>query len=302
MNLGVNSVHLPLCDPHIVRQQVEAMVEAGIKWCRISLPWPDLEPTPGAWDFTGADYAVLALENAGIDVLAVIGGSPPWANGNLPFMCPPLPEFYQDWRTYCRYLQNRYPQVACWEVWNEQNTTAFFAPVDHKRYVELLYAASVTIIGKVIMGGVAGLDPTYLENCFKAGALSLVDGVAYHPYPETLYPSFDPVIDAGWWIFKTRQPQDSFATLTKLVKKYAADKKELWATEIGWTSSGLWSVTEAQQAEYLKRALSAYRSLGLDYFFYFNLWDANPWPWDRESNYGLLRYDFSKKAAFAVYR
>lgn len=78
------------------------------------------------------------------------------------------------------------------------------------------------------MGGVAGLDPNYLDSCLKAGVADYVDAIAYHPYPETLQ-------------FLNYAPQEwncryIVSWLRNLISTYTTKPLKIWLTELGWAT------------------------------------------------------------------
>ena len=296
---GVVSSHFVLNDPAAMDRELSAMADAGIKWIRFGMPWPDLEPSRGAWNFAKTDLAVNKAAARGIKVLGLLGGSPPWANGGLPYVYPPTD--LASWRHYLWTLATRYRgKVSAWEIWNEENITWFWMWPDANAYVSLVKETtpvirSVDPSATIVMGGVAGLDPNFLDACFKAGVADYVDAIAYHPYPETFQ-------------FLNYEPQESNCRyivdwLHSLMAAYTSKPLQLWITEFGWTTcSGTPpGVSEATQASYLLRTLVNYAGLPVDKVFYYNLYDESYDPAAQEANYGLLANDFRKKPAYSCF-
>jgi hypothetical protein len=61
--------------------------DAGIKWCRVGagatafVSWPDIEKTPGMWDWTAADNELKQLADPlGLSLLPIFGYTPKWAS------------------------------------------------------------------------------------------------------------------------------------------------------------------------------------------------------------------------------
>ncbi len=300
---GVNAAHLKIKDISIVERELAAMHEAGIGWVRFDFDWIFVEPSRGVWDFSVYDQAVALASSYDIDILGLLASCPQWANGENGWNYPPTD--MEAWRGYVRRVVSLYKgKVAAWEIWNEENIHAFWQPnPDYAAYVELLRNASEEIraadpAAKVVMGGVAGLDPDYLNNCLGAGAADYVDAIAIHPYPETLFLfNYMPqesrcryIVD---WVRNTLLPQHT----TKPI--------ELWITEVGWTTSTLSppGVSEDTQADYMLRTLINYAGMeGADRVFYYDMWDEAAWAFDPMSNFGLLRYDFTPRDSYRFYR
>ena len=300
---GVNAAHLKIKDISIVERELAAMHEAGIAWVRFDFDWIFVEPASGVWDFSVYDQAVALADSYGINILGLLASCPPWANGDNNWNYPPTD--MEAWRGYVRRVVERYAgRVAAWEIWNEENIHAFWQPnPDYAAYVEILRSASEEIraadgAAKVVMGGVAGLAPDYLNDCLGAGAAEYVDAIAIHPYPETLFLfDYTPqesrcryIVD---WVRNTLLPQHT----TKPI--------ELWITEVGWTTSTLSppGVSEENQADYMLRTLINYGGMeGADKVFYYDMWDEAAWAFDPMSNFGLLRYDFTPRDSYRFYR
>lgn len=128
--------------------------------------WYNLEPTEGNWQWKKMDDYVDAMEDAGIDLLGVLGYPSRWAaqeptaadytgvNGNaLKWEYRPdrwKPKSYEEWENYVYTVVDRYKgRIKYWEVYNEVNfhppyhTAAFSGSTEE--YAELLriaYAAA----------------------------------------------------------------------------------------------------------------------------------------------------------------
>ncbi len=295
---GVVASHVKLHNPDLMREEFSALRRSGATWVRLDLAWPDLEPARGNWDFSGADLAIeLAAEN-GLQVLAILGAAPLWANGQLPWNWPPVD--VAAWSTYVSTVTARYAdRVAAWEIWNEENITAFWQPYPNAaQYLALLEPASRAIResdpdGLIVMGGMAGLDYDYLENCLALGAAKLVDVLAYHPYPETLtFANYTPQ-EAGC--------RDIVKRVRNLISEYTTKPLQIWLTEIGWTTTSP-GIDRRTQAAYMLRSLINYASTELTRVFVHNLRDEYDRAFDPEQNYGLLASDGSAKISYDYYR
>ncbi|MBC7231291.1 MAG: beta-galactosidase [Actinobacteria bacterium] len=300
---GVASSHIKLYDGATVEREFAAAEDAGAAWLRCDFAWSDLEPLPGVWNFSGADAVVERAGTHGVKLLGILGAAPPWANGGQDWRYPPTD--LEAWRGYVRTVAARYRgRVAAWEVWNEENIHAFWMPEpDPEAYLELLAAASAEIraadpSAAVVMGGVAGLGPDYLDACLSLGAAEYIDAIAYHPYAETVGEEGQPPEDT--YRPKERLCRNLVAFVHWLVSLYTAKDLQVWITEVGWPTSpeAPSGVDEDTQADYLLRTLINYASTDVDRVIWFNLRDTHLNDWDR---YGLLRRDFTPKASYAFY-
>ena len=293
---GVAQSHFMHASDTNKNRQVAEAADAGLGWMRFHLAWPDLEPTRGSWSWAKADAAVAKAESAGIKVLGILGACPTWANGGLPFNYPPTD--IAAWKNYVSTVCTRYRgRVAAWEVWNEENIHGFWMPQPDAAAFSALVKETTPAIraadpdAKVVLGGVAGLDPTFLDNCLAAGVADYVDAIAYHPYPEAL-------------TFLNYTPQEANCRyivnwLRWLISSRTSKPLEIWITEFGWTTT---TVDEGTQASYLLRSLINYAGTSVDMVFSYNLWDESYSSYDPEANYGLLANDFSEKPACGYYR
>jgi hypothetical protein len=306
---GVAQSHLMLYDaisPAILEANLDAMVDAGIGWVRCVFAWPDLEADVGSWDFTYADRVVAEAQARGIKILGIMLGSPPWANGGQAWNYPPTD--HAAWTDYASTLSGRYQgEVAAWEIWNEEDIHAFWQPApDSAAYVTLLQEASGAIRAAdpgatIVMGGVAGLDPAYLNACLDAGAADYIDALAYHPYPETLS-TIPPDTDYSPKEVLTRDLVEWVHS--SLIPEHTTKHLEVWLTEFGWTTSTLSppGVSEDNQAAYLLRSLLNYAATSADRVFYYDLWEEFNDAADPGYCYGLLHNDFTAKPAYHYYQ
>jgi hypothetical protein len=295
---GVVSAHLKLYPVEELEREMDAMAGAGIGWLRCDFAWCDLEPTRGAWDLTAAERVVTEARAHGIRILGILGGSPPWANGGHDWSYPPTDT--EAWKTYVSTMAATFRgRVSAWEVCNEENIEAFWKPApDSAAYVSLLAQTSGQIRtadpgAKVVMGGVAGLDPEYLNQCLDAGATDYIDAIAYHPYPETLHQDdYTP---------QEQRCRDAVGFVRWLVSQHTTRRLEVWLTEIGWTtcSQSPPGVDTGTQAAYMLRSLLNYGGTDADMVFWYNLRDEQLNEYD---NYGLRYNDGSEKPSYRYFK
>ncbi len=305
---GTAQSHLIWIDsifPDLLEQNLDAMVDAGIGWVRCVFAWPDLETSEGVWDFTHADRAVAKAGDRGIKILGIMIASPGWANGGQPWNYPPTD--HAAWTNYASILSGRYQgEVAAWEIWNEEDIHAFWQPApDSAAYMPLLREASGAIRSAdpgatIVMGGVAGLDPDYLNACLDAGAADYVDALAYHPYPETLS-TIPPDTD---YSPKEALTRGLVEWVRSLIAEHTTKPLQIWLTEFGWTTCTLVppGVSEDNQAAYLLRSLLNYAGSTADKVFYYDLWEEVEDTADPGYCYGLLHHDFTAKPAYHYYQ
>ncbi len=304
---GIASSHLARFDSQDMEAEFQAMKEIQAGRVRCTFAWHDLEwQGDGVWDFAGADMAVSKARGHGVEILGILGGCPPWANGDREPFCPPLPKNLDKWAEYVRTVSSRYAgRVSAWEIWNEENIQFWQPEPDPEYYVELLRIASGEIRkadpqAKVVMGGMAGLGADYLLAAFGAGALNYVDAIAYHPYAETIGETTDPPGALLW-------PKEKLCrNIVASVRDYIWLSKpprpiEVWVTEVGWSTSEVYpnGVDPETQAAYIMRTMINYASTNLDKCFIYMLRDE---PEHIEDRAGLMNYYFMRKPSYYYYK
>jgi photosystem II stability/assembly factor-like uncharacterized protein len=324
--VGAHLIWLHREDEAVVERIFKAMEDAGMVWLRTSFGWSGLEPSKGQWDWEKFDIVVEKAREHGIKLLGILSSTPAWASswpgGLIPAGAYP-PVDMNDWNNYVHEVCSRYgPYVEAWEIWNEQNTTQSFSVASGDRvatYMNLVKRAHEEIRksevdpdARIVLGGVAGYDPGFIEACLKKdngpgdedttkGAADYVDAVAFHPYP------FVTNLWTGNPHPHEREMREKMRQLHSLLNRpeYSSGKElELWITEIGWTNSKdqfnplepvTDTVDEGTQAAYSLRTFLNYLDdymfnvqgdCTVDKIFYYNLWGQ----YDRE-NTAYRTYD-----------
>jgi hypothetical protein len=242
------------------------------------ITWADLEPQPGAWDFTSLDRLVELAGKNGVEVLLPLGMTPTWASAR-----PADHSYYgpgrsaeakniDDWRNYVRTVAGRYKgRVKVYEIWNEPNLKGFFSGTP-ARMVELAAAAfaelkkvdpNITVLSPSSGAGASHGGPAWLEAYLKAGGGRYADVISYHFYvlpepPEKVLPLI--------------------AEIRQILTRYGVEKKPLWNTEMGWSIIGAKNppnqgvLDEETAAAYLARAFLLNRAAGVERLYWY-AWD-----------------------------
>jgi hypothetical protein len=284
----------------------------GATWLRMDFPWSEIQPTgPTGYNIAPWDAVVRAAAKHHIAILGIIDYCPPWANGGQGQFYPPTTP--SAFATFAASLTSRYAPlgVHTWEIWNEPNGGTFWLPAaDPVGYTNLLAAAYPAIKGAdatatVISGGLApaadggaSLSPlTFLAAIYAAGAQPSFDAVGDHPYT---FPALPDGMNAYWWIEMSSGPNNLRSTMIA----NGDMQKQIWMTEFGApTRGGHGSVSEDRQA---KMATIAY-ALQATYawagpLFWYTYRDGGTDPKNQEDWFGLIRYDGSRKPAYAAYQ
>ena len=325
--VGVSS-HLIWLSESDAQTALAPLVAGGVTWVREDFPWDQLQPSPTGWDWTKSDNLMRAASAAGVNVLAILDYSAPWASsdptGGGDTHYPPSSD--AAYANYAHAVVARYGVGgAFWatnpglrprplgavEIWNEAFGWWNWKPApDPAAYAALVRAAaagaraaqpSIPVLadGDLLEVRQDGAIVGWLDSLLSAdpGLASVVSAFAIHPYPDP--PSKSPMDTSG-------DPQWTYSGEVALVRQTEARhgvQTPLWITEIGWTTAPGTpeGVTEAQQARYVTQAVS----LGIGEWgafvqrvFIYSWDESTGTPGDAEGNYGLRRSDGSFKPAW----
>jgi hypothetical protein len=282
------------------KHQLDAMVASGVESIRvvfdwsIAQPYPDwnhvpldllgkFQPDPVPTSFAATDQIVGLAARRQLTVLPVVLYAPPWDQLPHPADTLAAPRSAAPYADYLRLLVRRYGShgsfwkenprlpkrpIRMWQIWNEPNLLNFWPAPLVPNYVNLLRAAHTAIKGadpgaKVVLAGMPDYVWTDLALLYKAGARSLFDVVAVHPYTKTVR---------------------GVMTILKLVRRVmdrAGDRhKGIILTELNWPAAlhrtpfdAGFETTEAGQARNLAAVLQLLaryrREVGLISFYYY---------------------------------
>jgi hypothetical protein len=145
-----------------------------------------------------------------------------------------------DYAAYSAAVAGRYRgQIAAYEIWNEENSSAFWRPApDPAAYARLYLAARAAIHRAdpgvpVLIGGLANTGSGFLARLLRRpGLRGQVDGVAVHPYGR----------DPAQVLTRVRGYRLQLRAL-------AAGDVPLYVTEYGWATQPAGGRTYATAAE-----------------------------------------------------
>jgi hypothetical protein len=252
--------------------QVEAVTATiranGFEVVRHPFVWSEIETDRGVYDWEQYDAIVRSFSDAGVEIVAVIYGTPNWArdsDGAGVLDTPPAePQRYAD---FVSVLVERYGQyIRFYQVWDRPNDPNHWggAPASPSDYLNLL-APSFNAIrtanseAKVILaefdpyggGGALGDDLRFLDGVYDAGGAPYFDVVSAEIDGGSASP-FDRRISTG-------SPSLSRAILFReTVHEHGDDQKPIWFTHYGW--DGIESVSRDTQADYLVAGIERMRA------------------------------------------
>ncbi len=310
---------------------------AGATWTQEELSWALIEPHNA--DLRGIyDATLLRNTQNGLNTLGMLITTPDWARdpscaGN--YFCPPSDML--QWSEWVTWMTERYdgdgvadapgsPRIAAWQIWNEPNYPEQLPLPDANarkmRYGQMLVAAYQAIKAAdptaiVVLGGVYVFDGTNPDGFWF---LSPVDGVfglvpqarnafdvlGIHPYMPTIAPDSPSVVALVSLEGRLR------TTRAWLDSAGRADAG-IWITEIGWctvNTSACPGVSEAQQAQYVIRAMVIAQQLGVQHTSWFqleNAFDGMPGdhPWGGAAllnNYNPSTDSYAPKPGYLAYQ
>jgi hypothetical protein len=241
------------------------MPAAGVETVRAAFRWPELQPGPGAFDFTASDAIVAAAAQRGLPVLPVVQHVPAWVavRPEDPLSPPNDPAAVQG---LFAALVGRYgpdgsfwsqrpdlPRIPirAWQVWNEPNHAGFWTEQPFAAsYVQTLRAAATGIRSAdpgatVVLAGLTNRSWIALRRLYDAGARGLFDAVALHPF--------------------TAQPRNVVRLIRlarRVMDEHGDGRLPVWITEMSWPaakgkvpSTLKFRLTDADQARLLDRAM-----------------------------------------------
>jgi hypothetical protein len=296
--------------PEQVGPEIQLMTRARVQWLRLPLRWHWLEPQRDHYRWDRVDGVVDRAGRAGLKLLAVLGGTPAWssgvpagrvASGVHPHAFPPKND--SDFADYVqRVVLHFRGRVQAYELFNEPNSPNHWQPVpDVARFSSLLCAGyraaktadphSVIVAGGLNGNGLSEGPQTagarnFLKAIYASPGARCFDVMAIHPF---VHPTEMGLAGLQAWVDETGR-----------YMKAQGDKRELWLTEVGWSSgSRQWghsTISEGEQAAWVE---SIYRDLrGPQKIFWYNFKEVRRNPADAEFRWGWLRYDLEPKAAY----
>lgn len=309
-------------------RQLDAVEDLGAGMIRVDVGWSTLEANGkgqySSWYLNKIDSVVNEAEARGLKLLFTFTSTPCWASSapdSLKQDCAGswwdrgvqdyAPKNPSDYADALAFLAHRYRgRIAAWEIWNEPNLESFFkAPDQASAYVALAKAAYPAVKAAdpgatVLAGSLANSHVAFTRALYAAGIKGSFDAFSIHPYSGDRSP-LDPL--------EGQNPSWTFIRGVPAVRQVMldnADDKPLWLTEFGWNTSTErdtepWrnGVTEETQATYTEQAYQqmaqwSYVPVGITYTLKDRSTDTSYYL----DNFGLLRYDNSRKPAYEAYK
>lgn len=292
---------------------------------RVDVSWSSLESGGKAaysqWYVDKLDRFVKGADARGMKVIAMVWATPCWASSapeSVKQGCsgswwdrgvtayPPNND--SDYADIVKWVTSRYgTKLAAVELWNEPNLPEprfWNTPNKAARYAQLVKAAypaakAGNAAVPVLAGALASADKPFLDELYANGIQGNYDGISVHPYNENRSPTD---------LWKPEWQKYTFLPGLQWVRSGQTahgDTKPLWITEFGWTTgtNTAWHVSEEQQGLYIRQAFGLLDSMPyVKAAAVYTLRNVGTDPSDFETNFGLVRQDFSAKPAYGALR
>ncbi|HEY3110202.1 MAG TPA: hypothetical protein VGL23_15675 [Chloroflexota bacterium] len=288
--------------------------DAGAGGNRWEFRWEAIEARAGVYDWADADRVVAANEAAGLPLLAILIGTPPWAGPAAgapprglevgPIMPDGTISDANPWGRFVHAFASRYRgRVAAYEVWNEPNRADFWSgsPAEYYRLLSTAMAAirHADPGATVVFGGLDGYrDLRFLEGVLDAAAADpappgrrgAFDALAWHAYhrPVDVY--------TGTWALRDRLrarglPQPIWITETNVAAWDARPVRGDGAAPYRF------SATAEEQAAFVLEALAYALAADVERIFFYRASDAG-----ENEAWGLLQIDGGARPAERAFR
>lgn len=300
----------------IVPYSLDLIRLAGFSTIRDEIFWDQVERPIGTFSFDPKyDKYVNAAVERDIRVLMILDYGNP-APGEKTAHGFPLEESGRKrFARYAKEMVTRYKdKIFLWELWNEPSKALGIDP--GTSYFDLLKEVYPVIKaiqpgGEFICSGGAPnlVDGAYVNPIFERGGALFMDGFAMHTYVAPHTPE-DGYETKGHPFLKNVSVPSLWPLYGEMTRQRSEDKDrplDAWITEVGWhladslpTNKGeLLFIDEYRQAAYATRLFLLSRRYNTTRCVY--LYDFQNDGVDlkeREHNFGIIRKDFSPKAAY----
>ncbi len=254
------------------RTQLDRLRNDGFDWVHQRFAWDEVEPHAGRYTWQASDALLAALDDEGLEIVALLDGSPAWAREKRDrepvdnALAPP--EDYADFAGFAGAFAARYgDQLRYYQIWHEPNIAPHWGArhIDPVGYAQLLRATSAAIRAAdpdaIIIS--AALAPTadrghqaldevsFLQRMIAADGAEAFDVVAIQPFGFGYAPEKP----------DQRQQVLNFARaawVRRALQSAGHGEIPLWATAYGWNrqKNAVWgTVTPTDQNAYAARAI-----------------------------------------------
>jgi polysaccharide biosynthesis protein PslG len=228
-------------------QQLAAIRASGLRFVRTDLSWAQVQPHPGAFQWSQTDSFMAALASHHLDWLVILDYSAPWDESQPNAQDSP-PAGLSNYLAYVRATARRYGRngsfwrqhphlprlpVTTFEIWNEPNEAAFWQPAPDAEAYARLYLAARHVLHEVdpqveVISG--GLIPYPLQSSY-----------AYIRAMFHAEPSLRRALDAfGWhpYAANAKEAMSQVRSVRAILREEGAPRVPIELTEFGWSTAG----------------------------------------------------------------
>lgn len=272
--------------------ELELLKAAGFRWVRTDFKWDVTEFERGKYDFSHYERLLSSIESAGLKVLFILDyGNPLYDDGGPP-RTEATRRAFTNWALAA--VKQFRGRGIIWELYNEPNNDQFWRPRPNAdEYATLALqvgqAFQQQVPGEILIGPALGeIDLSFLETCFRRGALKYWTAVSVHPYkregPEAVASDYD--------------------ALRRLIAQYTpAGRREIPIVSSEWGYSTSWpGVSDAKQSELLARMWLMNLAYGVRLSIWYDWSDDGSERQNVEHNFGTVTLDLKPKPAYFAAR
>lgn len=252
-------------------QQLAAIRASGLRFVRTDLPWAQVQPHPGAFQWSQTDSFMAALASHDLDWLVILDYSAPWDESQPNAQSSP-PANLSDYLAYVRAVASRYGRngsfwrqhpylprlpVTAFEVWNEPDKATFWQPAPDAGAYARLYLTAHRVLHEVdpqveVISG--GLSPYPLQSSY-----------AYIRAMFHAEPSLRRALDAfGWhpYASDTKEAMSQVRSIRAILREEGVPHVPIELTEFGWSTAGSIATPEKVRTEDLSAFVHLVSSSG----------------------------------------
>lgn len=270
--------------PQELSQALQLAKEAGVRWTRVDMNWPNVEPEKGEFAWERWDAIIDSVSNHGIQMLGLLAYQPGWLSPNAPVTNEERALF----ANYVYEVVKRYKEkIHYWEIWNEPNGGSFWRPKSNVADYANLLIASYNEAKKadpqcvILAPGVSHIDRDFIRGIYEQGGGEFFDVLSVHPYSQA------PDVTLVWDV-----------NAAKSIMRTFGKEKAIWVTEVGWSTHAKGGVSEETQSANLVRAYLQSLALGIHNIMWYDFRDDGTDIFYSEHNFGILRRNLSPKPAY----
>ncbi|MBS1251902.1 MAG: hypothetical protein MAG451_00936 [Anaerolineales bacterium] len=247
---GVNTA-LEQYTPAERDQVLSQLASDGFRWVRQVLPWNQVEPQQGKYEWSPWDQIVEDVDRHDLHLILVIDRAPAWASASPATDPRALPAEPADLANFTAAVVERYgDRLAAAEIWREPNLQLYRAedepwaagpdPAQYVAHLQAAHTAAKSIDSEIVVLN-AGLAPTtensqramsdvnFLESMYDAGAAPYFDALAARPLGFWSGPDDRRVNPDALNFSRT-------LLLREIMARHGDAGKAIWAVEFGWNA------------------------------------------------------------------